>query len=260
MTKRAYLLCSLTLLFAVTAFAAIPDLKFRRLGTGEGVSSSQVNSILRDRNGYVWLGTSYGLNRYDGYRVRTFFSYEKDTTTLRNNRIDEIQEGHTGELWLKQGMNYSVFFSETESVERHPMRWLAQYGVAGGLEYIHIDSKKNYWVKTYDDGLYYLNPSTKRLTHINFGNGPHDFPKEFGISACAESKEGMVLVSTYGELLCINGESGQVLWKEDYVKRALDAYNDYWVSIDREENIWVITHSTSLYVYAKKEGTRRWQR
>ena len=92
MTKRAYLLCSLTLLFAVTAFAAIPDLKFRRLGTGEGVSSSQVNSILRDRNGYVWLGTSYGLNRYDGYRVRTFFSYEKDTTTLRNNRIDEIQE------------------------------------------------------------------------------------------------------------------------------------------------------------------------
>ena len=187
MTKRAYLLCSLTLLFAVTAFAAIPDLKFRRLGTGEGVSSSQVNSILRDRNGYVWLGTSYGLNRYDGYRVRTFFSYEKDTTTLRNNRIDEIQEGHTGELWLKQGMNYSVFFSETESVERHPMRWLAQYGVAGGLEYIHIDSKKNYWVKTYDDGLYYLNPSTKRLTHINFGNGPHDFPKEFGISACAES-------------------------------------------------------------------------
>lgn len=256
MTKRAYLLCNLALLFAVTAFAAIPDLKFRRLGTGEGVSSSQVNSILRDRNGYVWLGTSYGLNRYDGYRVRTFFSYEKDTTTLRNNRIDEIQEGHTGELWLKQGMNYSVFFSETESVERHPMRWLAQYGVAGGLEYIHIDSKKNYWVKTYDDGLYYLNPSTKRLTHINFGNGPHDFPKEFGISACAESKEGMVLVSTYGELLCINGESGQVLWKEDYVKHALDAYNDYWVSIDREENIWVITHSTSLYVYAKKEG--RW--
>jgi ligand-binding sensor domain-containing protein len=234
----------------------IPDLKFKRLDTREGLSNSMVSSIIRDSRGYVWMGTGYGLNRYDGYRVRTFFSYEKDTTTLRNNRIDEIQEGYGGRLWLKQGMNYSVYDPVTEKVDRTPSRWLNQQGIAGSIESIHLDSGKNYWVKTFDDGFYYFNPVTKNLKHFNFGYGPQEFSKEFGVSAYAESKEGMILVSTYGELMCINGEEGKVLWKNDYVKRALDAYNDYWVSVDREDNIWVITHSTGTYIYLNKE--KRW--
>ena len=40
------------------------------------------------------------------------------------------------------------------------------------------------------------------------------------------------------------------------MKRALDAYNDYWVTTDKEDNIWVITHSTGTYIYIKKEN--RW--
>jgi ligand-binding sensor domain-containing protein len=234
----------------------IPDMKFKRLDTSEGLSNSMVNSIVRDSRGYVWLGTGYGLNRYDGYRVRTFFSYDKDTTTLRNNRIDEIQEGYGGRLWLKQGMNYSVYDPVTERVDRTPARWLNQQGIKGSIESIHLDSQKNYWVKTFDDGFYYYNPVSKNLKHITFGYGPQEFQKEFGVSAYAESREGMILVSTYGELMCIDGEAGRVKWKNDYVKRALDAYNDYWVTVDREDNIWVITHSTGTYIYLKQQ--QRW--
>ena len=234
----------------------IPDMKFRRLDTREGLSNSQVNSILRDSQGYVWFGTGYGLNRYDGYRVRTFYSYDKDTTSLRNNRVDEIQEAHGGRLWLKQGMSYSMYDPVTEHVDRTPSNWLGSQGVRGGIESLHVDSKKNYWVKTYEDGFYYFNPVTKNVRHINFGYGPHEFAKDFGVSAYAESQEGMILVSTYGELMCIDGEKGKVLWKEDHVKRALDAYNDYWVTVDRDQNIWVITHSTGTYIYMKQQG--RW--
>ena len=256
MKKRHYLLIIAMAVSIVVGAGVIPDLKFKRLDTREGLSNSMVSSIIRDSRGYVWMGTGYGLNRYDGYRVRTFFSYEKDTTTLRNNRIDEIQEGYGGRLWLKQGMNYSVYDPVTEKVDRTPSRWLNQQGIAGSIESIHLDSGKNYWVKTFDDGFYYFNPVTKNLKHFNFGYGPQEFSKEFGVSAYAESKEGMILVSTYGELMCINGEEGKVLWKNDYVKRALDAYNDYWVSVDREDNIWVITHSTGTYIYLNKE--KRW--
>lgn len=256
MKKRHYLLIIAMAVSIAVGAGVIPDLKFKRLDTREGLSNSMVSSIIRDSRGYVWMGTGYGLNRYDGYRVRTFFSYEKDTTTLRNNRIDEIQEGYGGRLWLKQGMNYSVYDPVTEKVDRTPSRWLNQQGIAGSIESIHLDSGKNYWVKTFDDGFYYFNPVTKNLKHFNFGYGPQEFSKEFGVSAYAESKEGMILVSTYGELMCINGEEGKVLWKNDYVKRALDAYNDYWVSVDREDNIWVITHSTGTYIYLNKE--KRW--
>ena len=255
MKRLSFLMTVFCLVVEVSA-GVIPDMKFKRLDTREGLSNSTVNSIIRDSRGYVWLGTGYGLNRYDGYRVRTFFSYSNDTTTLRNNRIDEIQEGYGGRLWLKQGMNYSVYDPVTERVDRSPAHWLNKQGILGSIESIHIDSGKNYWVKTYEDGFYYYDPAKKLLKHINFGYGPHEFPKEFGVSAYAESKEGMILVSTYGELMCIDGPHGKVLWKEDYVKRALDAYNDYWVTVDKEDNIWVITHSTGTYIYKKSE--KRW--
>lgn len=256
MKKFSLLLFFTLFVAAVVEAAVIPDMKFRRLDTREGLSNSMVSCIFRDSQGYVWFGTGYGLNRYDGYRFRTYFSYEKDTTTLRNNRVDEIQEAHGGRLWLKQGMNYSLYDPVTEKVDRNPGRWLNAQGVKGGIESLHIDSKKNYWVKTYEDGFYYFNPVTKKVSHIPFGYGPNEFAKEFGVSAYSESEEGMILVSTYGELMCIDGERGKVIWKEDYVKRTLDTYNDYWVMVDKDQNIWVITHSTGTYIYMKNE--KRW--
>lgn len=256
MKKLSLLLFFTLFVVAVVEAVVIPDMKFRRLDTREGLSNSMVSCIFRDSQGYVWFGTGYGLNRYDGYRFRTYFSYEKDTTTLRNNRVDEIQEAHGGRLWLKQGMNYSLYDPVTEKVDRNPGRWLNAQGVKGGIESLHIDSKKNYWVKTYEDGFYYFNPVTKKVSHIPFGYGPNEFAKEFGVSAYSESEEGMVLVSTYGELMCIDGERGKVIWKEDYVKRTLDTYNDYWVMVDKDQNIWVITHSTGTYIYMKNE--KRW--
>ena len=254
--KRRLTFFFLFILAIAAEASVIPDMKFRRLNTREGLSNSMVNCIYRDSQGYVWLGTGYGLNRYDGYRIRTYFSYDKDTTTLRNNRVDEIQEAYGGRLWLKQGMNYTLYDPVTEKVNRTPGRWLASQGIKGGVEHLHLDSKKNYWIKTYEDGFYYFNPVTKNLKHISFGYGPDQFAKEFGISACAESKEGMIFVSTYGELMCIDGERGKVLWKEDHVKRALDTYNDYWIMVDKDDNIWVITHSTGTYIYMKHE--KRW--
>ena len=256
MMKRLSFLITIFCIVTEVSAGVIPDMKFRRLDTREGLSNSTVTSILRDSRGYVWFGTGYGLNRYDGYRIRTFFSYDKDTTSLRNNRVDEIQEGHGGRLWLKQGMNYSVYDPVTEKVDRTPSRWLNEQGIEGSIESLHLDSKKSYWVKTYEDGFYYYDPTSKNLKLLKFGYGDEEFPKDFGISACTESKEGMIFVSTYGELLCIDGPKGKIVWRNDYVKRALDAYNDYWVTTDKEDNIWVITHSTGTYIYMKKEN--RW--
>lgn len=178
--KNKLLTLSAMLIISLTVWSGvIPDMKFRRLDTRDGLSNSTVNCIYRDSRGYVWFGTGYGLNRYDGYRVRIYYSYDKDTTSLRNNRVDEIQEGYGGRLWLKQGMNYSLYDPVTEQVDRTPSRWLNQQGIKGSIESLHLDSKKNYWIKTYEDGFYYFNPVTKNLQHLNFGYGENEFPKEF---------------------------------------------------------------------------------
>ena len=244
------------LMASAAVAAVIPDLKFRRLDTSGGLSNSTVSCIYRDSRGYVWMGTGYGLNRYDGYRVRTYFSYDKDTTSLRNNGVDEIQEAHGGRLWLNQGMNYTMYDPVTEKVDRKPSRWLNSMGIKGTVERLYLDSKKRYWVKTYEDGFYYFDPETKYLKHFPFGYGDREFPKDFGISAWKETSEGMLMVSTFGQLMCVDGEHGYVRWRNNYVRDALDAYNDYWVNTDKYGNIWVITHSTGTYIYLKDQ--KRW--
>ena len=71
--KRLSVLLTVLCIGIVVTAAVIPDMKFRRVDTREGLSNSEVFTILRDSYGYVWFGTNYGLNRYDGYRIRNFF-------------------------------------------------------------------------------------------------------------------------------------------------------------------------------------------
>ena len=107
--KRKILFLYLITLLLLPVAANVPDMKFLRLDTRDGLSNSSILSLLRDSKGYVWIGTPYGLNRYDGYRFRTYYSDVKDTMTLRNNYVDAIFEDADGKLWIRQGMNYTIF-------------------------------------------------------------------------------------------------------------------------------------------------------
>ena len=55
-------LCSflLLILLPLGVQAILPDIKFRRLDTRDGLSNSQVNYVYRDSRGFVWFGTAYG--------------------------------------------------------------------------------------------------------------------------------------------------------------------------------------------------------
>lgn len=76
--KRLY--CSgWLLMIALCVSAVIPDMKFRRLDSRDGLKNTQVNCIRRDSRGFMWIGTTYGLDRYDGYRFKVYYSHANDT-------------------------------------------------------------------------------------------------------------------------------------------------------------------------------------
>lgn len=258
---KKYVLAAVLVLYGAVVCLAIgiPDMKFRRLDTRDGLANSQVNCMIRDSHGFMWLATPFGLCRYDGYRFRNFYSYERDTTTLRSNRVDEVQEDFYGRLWLDHGMNYSVLDPLTEKVDRSPAVWLAEQGMPGGLEYIYIDSEKKYWVKSYDNGFYCYDPRSKHVTKIPFGYEVGSFPKDFAITSCAENGDGtLLLVSNTGQLLCVDGKAGAVKWKDDYVQKAQNSsFSDYRLYRDKPNDMtWIICNTSALYVCKNKE--KRW--
>ena len=254
--RKTIILLVIAISFCITGQGKIGDMKFRHLDTRHGLSNSQVNCILQDSRGFIWICTSFGLCRYDGYRFQNYFSYERDTTTLRSNRMDDVQEAYDGKLWLNHGMSYSLYDPVTEKADRSPGLWLAKQGVTGGIEKLHIDSQKNFWVKSYEDGFFFYNPKKKVLKKVDFGYTIDKFPKDFSVTSFCETEDGMVMTSNMGELICVDGQRGRVLWRDDTVKKALDTYNDYWVYVDKDGLRWVITHSTNTYIYNPAE--KRW--
>ena len=243
MKKFILLSVSLAFLLPLVMKAAVPDMKFRRLDTRDGLSNSQVLSIYRDSKGFVWIGTPYGLNRYDGYRVKTYYSETRDTTTLRSNYVDAIFEANDGKLWLKQGMGYSVFDPVTERCDRHPERQLEKQGITGGLEYLFVDSIGDFWVKSYNDGFFHYSPKTKKLKRFNFGYGEQEFNLEMGVSSMVELDEKTVALASHnGEIICFDREHDVISRKMDYLsKNGLISNQSCKLRVDLNGNLWVIT-------------------
>src|SRR5674476_1463337 len=73
---------------------------FSHLDVNDGLSENWINCIIRDRNGFIWFGTSTGLNRYDGYEFEVYLKNSNDTSSLSNNSITEITEDNDGNLWI----------------------------------------------------------------------------------------------------------------------------------------------------------------
>ena len=254
------LLTSLLLMFSLGMSAAstvIPDMKFRRLDTRDGLSNSTINYLFQDSKGFIWIGTSYGLNRYDGYRFRTYYSSPSDSTSLRNNYIDQIWEDHLGRLWLKQGMNYSIFDPVTERVNRNPTTELVKWGIKGGIDRFYIDSEKRIWVKTYDEGLYCYNPKKKKLKLVKYGYAQDEISKEFWVSSFGESDGRLLMASSDGDMMTIDGDHGTVLSKDSYMRnnggKPSDAYN---IFVDKRNNYWVITGGGKVFIFDQKE--KKW--
>ena len=249
------ILLSLAASTMLAASAAIPDLKFRRLDTRDGLSNSQVLCVYRDSRGFVWIGTPYGLNRYDGYRIKTYYSDMRDSMTLRSNYVEAIFEDESGRLWLKQGMGYSLFDPTTEKCERHPERLFEPLGVTGGIEYLYIDSKKDFWIKSYNDGFFHYRPRTKKLKHYHFGYGSQDFNSDIGVSWITDNDSTVLLASFNGEILCFDRESDVIMWKEKYLrKNGLTHDQACKLSLDSLGNVWVITMPTT-YLWNPKNNT-----
>ena len=248
----SYILC----LFCLTASAAtavIPDMKFRRMDSRDGLSNSQINYLFQDSRGFIWIGTAYGLNRYDGYRFRIYYANPTDSNTLRNNYVDQIWEDAEGKLWLKQGMNYSLFDPTTEKVNRNPANILHQWGIKGNIDRFYIDSQKRFWVKTYDEGLYCYNPRKKSYTLIKCGYEENEIPKEFNFSNFAEWNDKLLVTSSDGDLMALDGDKGEVVWKDDFMRQnGGKSSQGYYCYVDKHSNYWVLTQG-NIFVFDQKD-------
>ena len=90
---------SILCLLSINAFSQ-ERIDFAYIGGNEGLSENIVNDIVQDQNGFIWLATNDGLNRYDGYSM-THFRYDpSNPQSLSSNVLECLLLAHDGMLWI----------------------------------------------------------------------------------------------------------------------------------------------------------------
>lgn len=119
---RAWLLGGLLFLCPHLVGAnALHSLRFSQLGVEQGLPGGSVISLLQDRSGLVWLGTTAGLARYDGQAVKTFKSRPEQADTLSHSLVEALLEDEQGVLWIGTRGGLDRMPLVTEKIERQPM-------------------------------------------------------------------------------------------------------------------------------------------
>ncbi len=139
---------------------------FVHLNNTDGLSNNQVECIFKDSRGFMWFGTNYGVNRYDGYRFTVYTAQKNDTAGLLSNAVSDIQEDADGNLWFFGYPQYVIYDYKLEKVNRNVTPVLQQMHLKPNPALIKIDSLKNFYACYPGDGVYKYDPACNRLTHF----------------------------------------------------------------------------------------------
>lgn len=163
------------LLLAATLHAQKSDIKFERLTVEDGLSSNHVYSILHDSQGFIWFGTSEGLNRFDGYSFKAYRHDPTDTTSISDNFIwfESLVEDPFGMIWVgtkTAGLNRFDRISETFKRFQHDPDDSSSLSSNNNLS-LWVDHSNTLWVGT-DWGLNKFDRATE--TFQRFLHDPKD--------------------------------------------------------------------------------------
>jgi signal transduction histidine kinase/ligand-binding sensor domain-containing protein/DNA-binding response OmpR family regulator len=148
-----------------SVYAQIEQYKFKHLNINHGLTHNQVTAIFKDSKGFLWIGTSSGVNRYDGYNVKSFRHDPRDSSSLIHNSISQIFETPEGYVGIATPVGLTLFNPETEKFIRNLTTFYNRYGISDGtLNNIIKDSSGDFWfVQPYQ--LVRYNPTTGK-THL----------------------------------------------------------------------------------------------
>ena len=139
---------------------------FSHLTTADGLSQSGINSILQDRQGFMWFGTSDGLNRYDGYHFRIYRHDPEDANSPSGNSVHALLEDRRGRIWMSvHGGGVDRLDPETDTFTHFRHDPNDPNSLSGNIvNSILEDRQGRIWIGTQRDGLNLLDPETGRVT------------------------------------------------------------------------------------------------
>ena len=227
------------LIFWTGTLSASPYFSFKKYQVEDGLSHNTVWCALQDSYGFIWLGTSDGLNRYDGRGNKVYRNVLNDKFSLENNFVEALIEVDKN-IWV--GTNSGLYIYDRDTDRFSCFDKTTQYNVYISSEIKKIIKTENglIWIATLGQGFFIYDPKTEVLTQ-------NSVQTSFVWDLCQSADRKRVYISSLQEgLLCFD-ENGKFLRTYE-ISLDINASDSYKVNciqnIDGE--IWIGAGSNLL--------------
>lgn len=226
--------------------------RFNQITLEDGLSQSSLVDIIQDNQGYLWLGTYNGLNRYDGYTFKIFKNNPIDTTSISDNGITALFEDSKGYIWIGTTNGFlNRFERKTETFKRikidDPQNPIISRSQPDALMPVTLSLNKfetvtaieedtlgNLWIGTWGNGLVKYDKTTGDIEH--FYHSPFNVMglSSNNISDVLVDSQGTIWVASYGGGIS-KGLHRRLLISTQQSTRTIDSY--LFVSTQSERTV-----------------------
>ncbi|ALJ05439.1 histidine kinase [Pseudalgibacter alginicilyticus] len=145
------------------------SIKFEHYNANGGLSHNSVRQIVQDKNGFLWIGTFSGLNRFDGYEFKSYLSSAEGHNKINNDDITALKlDQESNHLWIgtRKGLSllklntyeFTTFLTDPNNSNSLPDEEIRS---------VYVDKHNRIWVGTKDKGLYLFHLKEERFEKIN---------------------------------------------------------------------------------------------
>ncbi|WP_457289715.1 two-component regulator propeller domain-containing protein [Pedobacter sp. UYP24] len=243
----------------MTAQGQTRQIHFNHLDSRNGLSENNVNCILQDSRGFIWIGTRDGLNRFDGTNFKIFRHKHKDNSTLSNDFVTDLAEDHLGNIWIgtnEGGLNkydrkQNRFYSyEHDEAKKNSI-------AATRINTIAVADDQTIWLGT-TNGLDHFDPKTG--TAIHYQTSAAD-PKSINSNAVTallvDSQHRLWAGTQYGLGLFDSKTNSFHRFIADNSKGAISGNGVTSIFEDSKKRIWIGTYDFGLNLFEESTNTFR---
>jgi ligand-binding sensor domain-containing protein/two-component sensor histidine kinase len=170
-------LCFILITAGINITNAQPgEIVFNRFTKENGLAADMIHAVIKDHEGYYWLSSINGLQRFDGYRWVNFRHDEKDNTSLPDNIVYELMEDNHNRLWLNAGGYPCIYNPLLHTFKEIPVDYPVKKPF--NIYALFQDSKGLIWMVSGPQGLFVLD-TTKNIFRPYTTIWPPFFSKAF---------------------------------------------------------------------------------
>jgi len=224
------------------------DVQFDHLTTYEGLSQDIVKTIFQDKFGFLWIGTEDGLNRYDGYTIKTYKNIPGDSTSLPGRVILGICDyGDDGLLVaMENGLSIYDRASDNFARPRGALEPFAQSTCYGPIE----DHNGHYWLIVGGTKLLRYDRREDRITTME----PSTESRSSALASVFLDRTDSLWIATDSSLALFLGD--QLGFQHYPIRRpgTNAKVTALCITEDRHRDLWIGT-TEGLYLFDRKSRT-----